>query len=520
MSMTLEEYKAKIAIANILRKQGYSRYARIFNLFDFNFTDDPKVIAYMEIGKARIVVNRQIDDEDTISLLVRHEILHEYLDHMLRMERHLGKEVWDKRSKPMHYASNVAGDYEISNRGYTSKDKIIAKHIKLNGEELQGLVTEIDHPEWVNFTLEEIYDELEKEMKNNPPLPPPPGGNGSGDGPTSDEPTVDGPTGNGPTGDKPTGDKPGIGSSNGKQNGQPKKSIVRPGDKGDQKIQELEEINRQANKISDDLKKDKSDDANQLKDELDDIKDDAENLTDEINDNGLNKSLEQRVEEIKELFSNAQERADLFKEVGNIIADDRMKEMSKKQAREIAKYKKNGAIAFELSLNDFLSKELTRGSVTTWTAPSKKYDGSGIFHPGKKHLDSKEIPSFNVYFDQSASWSDEDVTRGDSMMSQLYRYQRQNRIKVNLYYFSNSVCNTASEARSQGGTNGVSVAQHILKTQPDNVIIMTDSDTSYQSIPDAVVPGGVWLLFKDGRRSQAMIDHIHGTKVSRFFDFT
>jgi len=36
---------------------------------------------------------------------------------------------------------------------------------------LKGLVTESDHPEWVDLSIEDMYDELIKEMKKQ--LPPP-----------------------------------------------------------------------------------------------------------------------------------------------------------------------------------------------------------------------------------------------------------------------------------------------------------------------------------------------------------
>ena len=62
---------------------------------------------------------------------------------------------------------NIAGDYEISNRGYTSRDKLNVRNIRINGQKLSGLVTEIDHPDWVGLTAEEMYDRLIQEMNKN-----------------------------------------------------------------------------------------------------------------------------------------------------------------------------------------------------------------------------------------------------------------------------------------------------------------------------------------------------------------
>ena len=62
---------------------------------------------------------------------------------------------------------NIAGDYEISNRGYTEKDKETVRNILINGRTVSGLVTEDDHPEWVNMSIEEMYDELRKETQRD-----------------------------------------------------------------------------------------------------------------------------------------------------------------------------------------------------------------------------------------------------------------------------------------------------------------------------------------------------------------
>ena len=60
---------------------------------------------------------------------------------------------------------NYAADYEISNRGYTTRDKENIRNIELNGRILSGLVTEDDHPDWVNLSVEEMYDKLIEERK-------------------------------------------------------------------------------------------------------------------------------------------------------------------------------------------------------------------------------------------------------------------------------------------------------------------------------------------------------------------
>ena len=139
--MTEYEQAAKTEIINKLREEGYATYANIFDLFDLNLTEDPKTVAYLLPGKAKIVVNKNLSI-DQVSTIVRHEILHEYLTHA---ERELAYDTQHKL-EPGHNIANIAGDYEISNRGYTKKDKNIVRAIKLGNQVLKGLVTEDQYP--------------------------------------------------------------------------------------------------------------------------------------------------------------------------------------------------------------------------------------------------------------------------------------------------------------------------------------------------------------------------------------
>ena len=177
MSMTKFERQAKNEVLDILREEGYPTYARLLNMFDVNLTDDPGVIGFMEPAKGRIVLNRGLDIEQ-VSVIARHEILHEYLTHEMRLLKHLAQSMdldYDdlddikikdlKRDLYSNPNFNVAADYEISNRGYTDADKETVRNIKLNGQILSGLVTEDDHPDWTNLSVEDMYDRLNDLMK-------------------------------------------------------------------------------------------------------------------------------------------------------------------------------------------------------------------------------------------------------------------------------------------------------------------------------------------------------------------
>lgn len=174
MSMTLEERKAKKYLWEHLRKEGYPTYAKIFYNFDFHFTDNPNAVGFLDNKDGSITLNRELDVE-SCSVVIRHEILHAYLQHHKRMIAHLAKQrgldpdklddlslnelLRDIYMDPDRL-DNIAGDYEISNRGYTRKDKAAVRRILINGRTVSGLVTEDDHPDWTDLSIEEMYDKL------------------------------------------------------------------------------------------------------------------------------------------------------------------------------------------------------------------------------------------------------------------------------------------------------------------------------------------------------------------------
>ena len=183
MSMTKEEQFAKQLIMTRLSEQGYPTYARLLNEFDLNLTENPNVIAFMEPATGRIVVNRGLE-ETQVSVIIRHEILHSFLKHELRLLQKLARDKgidYDSLAdteldeltselKNILYSNddfNIAADYEISNLGYTDADKDAVRQININGQILSGLVTEDQHPDWVDYSVEDMYQELTKLRKKD-----------------------------------------------------------------------------------------------------------------------------------------------------------------------------------------------------------------------------------------------------------------------------------------------------------------------------------------------------------------
>lgn len=494
MAMTKRESLAKEQLMKVLAQEGYPTYASLLDLFHVNLTDDPGVVAYMEPGKARIVVNSGLDI-DQVSTIVRHEILHEYLNHHKRLINKLAKEhnldpdkLDDLSVKELNnelfsdQLFNIAGDYEISNRGYTDKDKQIARSIRLNGQKLQGLVTEDEHPEWVDMSIEDMYDELRKLQKQDQQQ------NGGGRGAQ----------GRG-DGEDSQGNKSNSSRSNKQGSGG-----IRIGDKGSKEIQDAEQAAREAEDVTKELED--SEGKKNLEKEIESAKkdlDDAKKSSDK-------KSEAERVKEILDKLNDLNAQANAMRELDNAIS----KEQAAKAVKNAEKMRKDPLNNFIINLNHFIKNEVATSRGATWKRMNKKYQDSGIIRKGTSRLANEKIPSINVYFDRSGSWGDAKIQVGMKAIATLNKYVQKGDIKIKLYYFANRVGDNPNNIG--GGTEGQPIMDHIKVTKPDNVIIMTDSDINDIETP-TTVPGAVWLLFKGGE-SENLINNIHGRKQTKKYD--
>lgn len=498
---TTKRNDAKNQIMDILNKQGYPSYAKLVNLFDIYLTDDEDVVGYMIPGKAKIVLNQGLNI-DQVSTIVRHEILHEYLVHGPRGEE------FDKSHPeltPDHQAANIAGDYEISNKGYTDADKTIARAIRLGDKTLQGLVTEDQHPEWVNLTFEEMYEKLLQEMKKNKE-------SCKNEIQQSDK-----------LNRKDTDDlKDDIDQAQ-KQQQQ---------DGNQQSADKLGKMSDEMQKISDKLDKNNSgsstmetDDKKNSEAQGNDTNGGSQSQGNERDEKQGNEpfdtpeeqaekeDLAKRVAQIKKAFEDEKRKAEI--DVENVTA--KRNERASKEARKIDRVNKSGISKFRLALNKFIANQVEEEDEDSYARENPTYADEGEFIlPGRIRRENKYIPIINVYWDVSGSFMNPAKTAGArNAIATLNQYVRNGDIEIHTYYFADRVSDTQSGAG--GGTRGEPVCQHIQQTKPDNVIIITDGDTSNQRLSGANVPGAVWMLFYDDR-SEAMMQRIRGKKENKYFD--
>ena len=469
-----------------------------------HLTKDPDVVAYMIPSKAIIVINEGLDI-DQVSTVVRHEILHEYLSHQLRMERHLN-------GKPEnHLQANIAGDYEISNRGYTEQDKRIARSIVLNGKVISGLVTEDQHPDWVDLSLEEMYDRLTSEMSqeeqemssalNNQnqdseiqqaeeaarqaeaaqeqaeEAQDQQGSSGGSSQNSEDENSDDGGAGDGDAGDDASSED----------------GSMTPGEAAKQAGKAIKAA-QQAAKDARELENNAA--------EKGEIFDTRETLA-------AKQDIQARIEKIKDLLDSPAMKDAI---TGEATAA-KVREKERIAQANAARYENSPIQRFKYSLNKFIKNELAFTREGTWKKFNKTYANSPIIRRGVASMESQNKPSINVYFDHSGSWDAQKIKVGMDAIGILNNYVRRGEVIIRVYYFGNVVSENPND--TGGGTEGTPILEHIQQTKPKNVIIMTDGDIS-DCTYTVKVPGAVWFLFKGGV-SENIMSAVKGMKQNQAF---
>lgn len=574
MSMTREERATKEYIQNKLAKQGYPTYASILGNFDLNLTRDPNTVGFMEPGKGRIVLNRGLD-ENQVSVIIRHEILHQFLEHERRLLKHLANEhnldfdkVDDnslndlKRKLYSNDLFNVAADYEISNRGYTEDDKEDIRNILLNGQILSGLVTEDDHPDWVDLSVEEMYDKLREDKQNQQQ------NQDSGDQQSDDSndqgsnQQSDSSQGQGSSSssqdDSSQDDQSNSDDSDSSQNqdsddssnndssqsdsdksedGQTDSQLGNSSSSSDSSDDSGDQSDSSSSSQSDDSSNDDNADTpstssqsslgdnkakgrpqiGQKGDEDTLAKEDAEREAQakaEASEDGEAEEDDLSKEERLKRIARSFEDSEASRAAQGEASDKIYKERAERAARDAKKYRSSSIRRFTDNLNRFIKSEVGKERVRTWKKTDPRYGTGPIIRKGKMRTNNGKIPVINVYFDRSGSWDSAKTKVGQDAIGTLNNYVRNGQIKINLYYFNTSI--HSEDPGGRGGTWGTPIMDHIKQTKPDNVIIMTDDDIT-DITENVTVPGAVWLLFKGGQ-SQNLIDHIHGQKQTNIYN--
>ena len=179
--MTAEERKVKKELVALLVSKKHPKYARRFIDFDFNLVDAtkfPDFTAAVSFDEATVYLSTGFLGSgpaifNQLDVLLRHELAHNLMMHQIRMmyiykQQHSDdpEHAADSLSSSMslHQLMNVIEDLEISNKRYSAADKKIVHYMTLNGRLIGGLVTDELRANWVDMSLEEMFDELSAEI--------------------------------------------------------------------------------------------------------------------------------------------------------------------------------------------------------------------------------------------------------------------------------------------------------------------------------------------------------------------
>lgn len=496
-NMTRKEFLKKRIILELLREQGYPTYAKLLDMFSLHLTKDPNVVAYMDPKNYKIVVNDDLDKE-SVSTVIRHEILHEYFTHFAR------EQLWHEKNKNKHidhHTVNVAADYDISNKGYTDSDKHIVRTLTINNRVMRGLVTEDDRPDLVDKSFEEMLDvlsedeqKLQQQMKQEIQQ-----NQDQGQGQDQQQSQGSGQSDQQPQSENGQQDKSDSQSGNKSDSNDGGNDDHKPGQigyRGDKETREKEEAERQA----------------QIEKEIAD----GTNLDSEDEE-----TPEEKISRIAKAFDDLSQNgtsSDLIREINT----NKQKENVAKRAKDLARYNESNIRKFEISFSNFLKNAMGLSRGKTWGRVNKTYSDTDLLKKGLSRRRPNKIPSVNVYFDRSGSWDASKTKKGYEIISTFNNYIKQGRLKIDLFYFSRYVHSDEDSAKAEGSTYGQPILNHILETKPDNVVIMTDDDIT-DCEGRVTVPGAVWLLFvpsgsRSTARSQNLIDNIRGEILTEIYD--
>lgn len=245
---------------------------------------------------------------------------------------------------------------------------------------------------------------------------------------------------------------------------------------------------------------------------------------------------EAQVKEIKDDISSEQTQLELSSEDAARIRAET--QAIKARDKEAAKYAGIGKGSFK-GFQDFLTSiyraialQVTQIETkdNSWSALSRRNVGANVLRQGQKinELPNKKIPIIDFYFDCSGSWGPDDIEIGKKAVAALADMEKDGKIKINVYYFSDEVSQNYDEVADGGTSAWNEIVKNIIATKANNVVIMTDWDmenwwTGSRSGTKAMtytVPGYVWYLWKNGENAPRLPRDLKGRSGVQQFSFS
>ena len=580
---TARERKAQAAIMDYMIEQGYGTFARLFSVYTFILTKDPGCIGYTT-PDGIICLNEGLS-MDGFSFVCRHEILHQWLDHHERFIKHVGKKLGldpnkmsvddiNKACKIIYgdpnRSDNIAKDWELS-KYYTDADKRLAKHLDCCGQICEGLVLELDKPEWMDLSAEELYEKLLEHPEESPMAPPPDqqnsegdgqddgdqdgegSGGGSGQGGDEDEQQGSQSGGGGQGDEEGESDPRNPGSSGGRQqqqqNGQSgQRGEGNEGSEGEGDDQGQEQSQKSSGRDSKDNNGNQQghsqhggqgdeqqsggdgkgsdqmgrpvmigdrgnkdiQEEEQRKREQQVQKDIEKGRLEDKSEEELQKEQDEKIKKLDKEFSSeaSKDAAEMDIAAKKRAENDRK---AKLQKRIQGGYNMQDYGTFKSKIAQFcrnLKNEADQRN-RSWARMDRKNQNPQIMRQGKKNVPSGNVPIINVYLDCSGSCTPyhKAIMNVAKMLTDL---QNKDHLCVcNIYYFANTLGTTPNGVGWSNSWGGADLAQHLIDTGAQNAIICTDGDTNGLPIAaNKVRLEHAWFICVQGIQPKGMINSV------------
>ena len=530
------EKNTHMLITKKLLEEGHKTYSQYFQLFELHFIprENKQSVAYMVPDKGIIYLNEGITSWPLVSLLIRHEMMHEYLQHGKRLQDYLKSK--NLQSNPqMQKIGNLAADWELSkfySRPIDKNDTTSIDNDYYNAKNLyfgtgkldpeyeeigKGLVMELDQEDWFNKNLsfEQMIDELLKDID-------------SIEDKIKDSSMIN---------DMSEEQQQAAESYHDSQVLKDKAKELRKEAKKKRSENQQNKDNNTENNQEDSSTDDSDTSDNKITSSSSaDLENEAEELENKAKElEELADKVRQGIEKMPPSFTEAGKKAeeniddklqkikDFWDDINrdNAKKDDRNIELDRIYKNQQSKIIRNKRLSTKmnnsLSLKPFSSFNLDiqraiksqavdlEKEWQTYTKVNRRMMPltrvTGVVRPSTiKELPKKKPIKLNVYIDYSGSWSPvEKRQAGDSALKELeskYCKGPHPKLIIDKYYVTDEVYPFSEGPKGAYGANGEAIVKHIMDTKPDNVLILTDSDADYVS-SNVTIKGCAWFLFYD-----------------------
>lgn len=250
-------------------------------------------------------------------------------------------------------------------------------------------------------------------------------------------------------------------------------------------------------------------------------------VCDKIHKVNYSVDLDTRIKELKADRDTGQLQADIDKEVkANSAADSKIRqaEAQKYANASASKSMQQFKINLYRTIRDQI--EMQQEEERTYSRINKRADDKGTVEPGSRlnNKPSKEIPNLYVYYDQSGSWGEDAIRRGNMALASLVDFVNRGELDLKIFYFANHIAMTPDHSIIGLGTDAwPEIIQSIQDNHAQNVVLMTDSDMwlDAKKSNGVIVPGCVWLIWKNPQtQSDDIAEKLRGKQGTHEYTLT